>query len=253
MPVGTPSSCGPAARSRPMEARSWAIGNRPMASARPTRAQPFRSAIAVGTMSTVLSGSSTQSTGTSAMRRPICSARTKSSVSKNQPVSATNGSSSRAMSVRMALNPHCASENRAPIAVRSIRLYEREMNSRLGPRTTRAERLRRVPIAMSECRDTSGAMSGIRALRSVERSTSQYATISASLCCHTALSARPRPFCSRWTTRTPSSSPASATAISRVSSVLALSATVIRDAYGTCARRWSARRRTDEAMSSCSL
>ena len=83
-----------------------------MASARPSRATPFRSAIAVATMSTRLSGSSTQSTGTSWMRSPARSASTSSSVSKNQPVSCTSGSSRWATSRRIALNPHCASENR---------------------------------------------------------------------------------------------------------------------------------------------
>ena len=50
------------------------------------RATPRRSSIAVRTMSTRESGSSTQSTGTSWMRRPRRWARTSSSVSKNQPV-----------------------------------------------------------------------------------------------------------------------------------------------------------------------
>ena len=63
----------------------------PVASARPTRQQPLRSLIAVRTMSTRESGSSIQSTGTSWIRRPARSAITSSSVSKNQPVSATSG------------------------------------------------------------------------------------------------------------------------------------------------------------------
>ena len=46
---------------------------------------PRRSAFAVPTTSTRESGSSTQSTGTSWIRRPLCSASTSSSVSKNQP------------------------------------------------------------------------------------------------------------------------------------------------------------------------
>ena len=50
------------------------------------------------------------------------SASTSSSVSKNQPVSSTSGSSSRARSARIALNPHCASENRVASVVRSSRL-----------------------------------------------------------------------------------------------------------------------------------
>jgi hypothetical protein len=46
------------------------------------------------------------------------------------------------------------------------------MNSRLGPRVTRAERARRVPIARSLWPEMSGATSGSSARRSVERSTS---------------------------------------------------------------------------------
>ncbi len=73
-------------------------------------------------MSTRLSGSSTQSTGTSAIRSPERSASTSSSVSKNQPVSSTSGSSRRATSERMALNPHWASEMWVASAPRSSRL-----------------------------------------------------------------------------------------------------------------------------------
>jgi hypothetical protein len=40
-------------------------------------------------------------------------------------------------------------------------LYEREISSRLGPRTTRAPLARRVPIATSLCPDRSGATSGM--------------------------------------------------------------------------------------------
>ena len=69
--------------------------------------------MAVRTMSTLLSGSSVQSTGTSWMRRPARSATTSSSVSKNQALSSTRGSSSRAASRRTALNPHWASLNLA--------------------------------------------------------------------------------------------------------------------------------------------
>ena len=54
------------------------------------RATPRRSSIAVRTMSTRESGSSTQSTGTSWMRRPVRWASTSSSVSKNQPSSRTS-------------------------------------------------------------------------------------------------------------------------------------------------------------------
>ena len=83
---------------------------------------PLRSATAVPTMSTLLCGSSIQSTGTSWMRSPHRSASTSSSVSKNQPVSSTRGSSSRAQSVRIALKPHWASEKRARRVARSSRL-----------------------------------------------------------------------------------------------------------------------------------
>ena len=60
--------------------------------------------------------------GTSWMRSPLRSASTSSSVSKNQPVSSTSGSSRRATSARMALKPHWASENRAASVPRRIRL-----------------------------------------------------------------------------------------------------------------------------------
>ena len=55
-----------------------------------------------------------------------------------------------------------------------------------------------------------------------------YASTGASEFDQTAFNARPRPFCSSLTTRTPSSSSASRAAISGVSSMLALSAMVIR-------------------------
>ena len=97
-------------------------GIEPLAKPRSSRPTPLRSAVAVATMSTRLSGSSTQSTGTSWMRSPLRSASTSSSVSKNQPVSATCGSSRCATSARIALKPHCASENRAGSVDRRIRL-----------------------------------------------------------------------------------------------------------------------------------
>jgi hypothetical protein len=50
---------------------------------------------------------------------PSRSARTSSSVSKNQPVSSTWGSSRPATSLRIALKPHWASENRAASVPRS--------------------------------------------------------------------------------------------------------------------------------------
>ena len=97
-------------------------GIEPLAKPRSSRPMPLRSAVAVATMSTRLSGSSTQSTGTSWMRSPLRSASTSSSVSKNHPVSATCGSRRSATSARMALKPHCASENRADSVDCRIRL-----------------------------------------------------------------------------------------------------------------------------------
>jgi hypothetical protein len=73
-------------------------------------------------MSTRRSGSSTQSTGTSAIRSPLRSASTNNSVSKNHAVSSTCGSNNRAQSARMALKPHCASEKRVRSVVRNTAL-----------------------------------------------------------------------------------------------------------------------------------
>ena len=78
-----------------------------------SRATPRRSVIAVRTMSTRESGSSTQSTGTSCVRSPRRWASTSSSVSKNQPSSRTSSSSPSSTSRRAALKPHWASEKRA--------------------------------------------------------------------------------------------------------------------------------------------
>ncbi len=83
---------------------------------------PRRSAAAVASTWTRESVSSIQSTGTSWMRSPARSARTSSSVSKNQPASAVSGSNTRAVSARMALKPHCASENLVPSVACSNRL-----------------------------------------------------------------------------------------------------------------------------------
>ena len=121
MAVGTPGTLG-ASGARPSCARSSATGSAPEPSARPTRQMPRRSAIAVATMSTRESGSSTQSTGTSWIRRPARSASTSISVSKNQPVSSTSGSSRRATSARMALKPHWASVKPVCRVPRSSRL-----------------------------------------------------------------------------------------------------------------------------------
>ena len=57
------TSAGGASGARPSCERTVCSGSRPAARARPTRAMPRRSAIAVATTSTRLSGSSTQSTG----------------------------------------------------------------------------------------------------------------------------------------------------------------------------------------------
>ena len=142
------------------------------------------------------SGSSTQSTGTSWMRSPRRWASTSSSVSKNQPLSWTSSISVSSTSRRTALKPHCASLNFARRTVRRMRLYEREMNSRFGPRTTREPVASRDPIARSLWPESSGATSGSSPRRSVERSTSMYATTRAGLPLQAARSARPRPFCS---------------------------------------------------------
>jgi hypothetical protein len=72
---------------------------------------PFRSSLAVLTMFTVEPGSSTQSTATSWIRKPLRSATTRSSVSKNQPLSSTIGTSSRATSARSALKPQCSPQD----------------------------------------------------------------------------------------------------------------------------------------------
>ena len=89
------------------------------------RQTPFRSATAVRHSWTRVSGSSTQSTGTSWIRRPDRSARTSSSVSKNQPSSSINGRSARTAGARPALKPHCASRMRVRNTSRSSRLYAR--------------------------------------------------------------------------------------------------------------------------------
>jgi hypothetical protein len=90
--------------------------------ARATLAMPRRSSRAVRSTSTRLSVSSTQSTGTSWMRRPLRWAASSSSVSKNQAWSSTTGSRACTTPVRPALKPHWASVKRARMAVRSSRL-----------------------------------------------------------------------------------------------------------------------------------
>ena len=106
------------------------------------------------------------------------------------------------------------------------------MSSRFGPRITLDPRASRVPMARSLCRDSSGATSGSSAFKSVDRSTSMYASTSASLCDQIARRARPRPGRSRWTARTSASSRASPVATAQVASVLPSSAIVTRAVNG---------------------
>ena len=62
------------------------------------------------------------------------------------------------------------------------------------------------------------------------------------------------PFCSVRTSRTPASSATSPAAANRyVRSVLALSATVMRNGYGNVCTRWACSRRTHAASVCCSL
>jgi len=122
IPRGTPGTVEGTDVPRPSSLRSRATGIRPPAKPRRSRATPARSSFAVATMCTRLSGSSTQSTGTSWMRSPARCAITSSSVSKNQLPSSTSGSRSWATSARIALNPHWASEKDADSALRRIRL-----------------------------------------------------------------------------------------------------------------------------------
>ena len=254
-------SCQASPRSAPPPGAADRPGSRstgtvicPRASPQPTRHTPRRSPSAVATMSTRESASSIQSTGTSWIRSPARSASTSSSVSKNHDVSATRGSSSRAASARIALNPHCASENPTPSVVRSSRLYPREMTSRFAPRTTRDPRASRVPMATSLWPDSSGATRGSSAFRSVDRSTSMYASTSASLADQIACSARPRPGRSRCTARTsPGSAAASDCATAQVPSVLPLSAIVTRAVHGKADRRYPTSRRTLGARSRSSF
>ena len=113
------------------------------------------------------------------------------------------------------------------------------MISRLGPRTTCEPRASRVPIAMSLCPESSGATSGSSAFRSVDRSTSMYASSSASLDDQIACSARPRPGRSRWTARTSANVSSSERATGQVLSVLPLSAIVTRAVNGNPPRRYA--------------
>lgn len=127
------------------------------------------------------------------------------------------------------------------------------MNSRFAPRTTREEGASRVPMARSEWPEINGATSGSSALRSVERSTSMYASTGASESPHTVRSARPRPFSSSRVLRTPATEAASHAATSGVRSVLALSAIVMRKGYGKVRVRCSCSLRTQGPRSFSSL
>ena len=108
-------------------------------------------------------------------------------------------------------------------------------------------------MARSECPDSNGAINGSRAARSVDRSTSMYARTGAGEADQAACSARPRPFSARCSTVTPGSSSVRDWATAMVASVLALSATVIRNGYGRFAVRYPCRRRTQGPRSTCSL
>src|ERR1700733_3972643 len=127
------------------------------------------------------------------------------------------------------------------------------MTSRRGPRITPPPRASRVPIATSECPDSSGASNGNSAFRSVDRSTSMYAKIAASLCDQTDRSAPPRPGRSRRIARTPSSSVSKASAWGHVPSSLALSAIAIPAVNGNSSRRKACSRRTLGPRSRSSL
>ncbi len=103
----------------PAKRRSWSAATSferarrmPLGRRNSMRQTPRRSSAAVETIRTRESGSSTQSTGTSPMRRPRRSAVTSSSVSKNHSLSSTSGSSFSAASRRRALKPHWASLKR---------------------------------------------------------------------------------------------------------------------------------------------
>src|SRR5205823_2008322 len=111
----------------------------PRQNSRRTRHRPARSPAIVDGRSTRESRSSIQSTGTSWIRSPFRSARSSSSVSKNQPSSATWGRRRLATSARSALKPHCASEKPLRNAARISPLYPRESSSRLSRRRTWAE------------------------------------------------------------------------------------------------------------------
>ena len=127
------------------------------------------------------------------------------------------------------------------------------MISRFGPRMTREPWASRVPIATSLCPDSSGATSGSSAFRSVDRSTSMYASTSASLDDQTSCSARPRPGRSRCTARTSAYAVSSERAAGQVPSVLPLSAIVTLALNGKSSRRYPTSRMTLGARSCSSF
>ena len=159
-------------------------------------------------MSTRRSGSSTQSTGTSWMRRPARSASTSSSVSKNQPVSSTSGSSSRgdvgADRLEAALR---VGEPRAAASPRSMQVVAAGDELPLRP----ADHPRaagqpgadgEVGVAGDQRRDQ--RQQGVEVGGQVDVHVGEHRRVASATtpCC----SARPRPFSSRWTARTSGSS-----------------------------------------------
>ena len=127
------------------------------------------------------------------------------------------------------------------------------MSSRFGCRATCDPGARREPIAMSEWPETSGATRGRSASRSVDRSTSMYATTSASLALQAVRRARPRPLRSRCRARTPGSSCWSRCACNHVPSVDALSTIVMRHENGKAPVRYAWSRCTPTSTARSSL
>ena len=147
------------------------------------------------------------------------------------------GRRARATSVRTALKPHWASEKPLrSVALRS-RLYAREIASRFGP----AHDARAggqpgadgdVAVARHERRDE--RQQRVEVGREVDVHVGDDARRAAD---HAARSARPRPFWSRCSALTPSSSAARRQAMPHVRSVLALSAIVTATGAGSASVR----------------
>ncbi len=162
-------------RDEPSCAAMVFTGIEPSAKPRNRRPMPLRSAVAVATMSTRLSGSSTQSTGTSWIRRPLRSASTEQ-LGVEEPTGVCDMR-------QQALGDIGADGLEPALGVGEARGQRRFQNrvvaardiSASAPRTTRAPRPSRVPIARSEWPEISGATNGASAARSVDRSTSMYA------------------------------------------------------------------------------